>query len=283
MKRGLLLLPLLALLLLPTACGSEDALTLDPVANAATKTTDAGSARVAFTMAMNVNGKTTRFGGGGMFDFDGHRGVVTMDMSSLLPVTTGRDAKFEVRTIDRKIFMRMPAALGAAGVPGGKPWISVDLGKALDKLGLGNIDPTNMQQDPTKTLELLRASATSVKKTGNANIRGVPTTRYTAALDLHKSLEAGSNQLALNDEQRAQLRETMKQLETTTGLRTIPVDVFVDGEGLLRRMTMKMSVESGLIPFAMTQTTDFYDFGLDVDVDAPPGSQVTDLSGLMEP
>ena len=37
------------------------------------------------------------------------------------------------------------------------------------------------------------------------------------------------------------------------------------------------------MPFSMTQTTDFYDFGVDVDVDAPPSSQVIDLSGLMDP
>ena len=284
MKRGLLLLPLLALALFATACGSEDALSLDPVASAATKTSDAGSARTAFTLSMKMNGQNMRMGGAGQFDFDGHTGAMTMDMSSLLPAGAGRDGKLEMRMIGSKMYMRLPESLTQGQqVPGHTPWISIDLGKALNKLGLGNLDPTNLQQDPTKTLELLRASSSSVTETGKAAIRGVPTTRYTAKLDLRKSLEQSTKQLKLTDEQRAQLRRTMQQLSTQTGLTTIPVDVFVDGEGLLRRMTMNMKVTTGLAPFSMTQTTDFYDFGVDVDVKAPPASEVTDLTGLMNP
>ena len=33
---------------------------------------------------------------------------------------------------------------------------------------------------------------------------------------------------------------------------------------------------------AMKQTTDFYDFGVDVDVDAPPASQVFDLTKQLQ-
>ena len=35
---------------------------------------------------------------------------------------------------------------------------------------------------------------------------------------------------------------------------------------------------AGPSPFSVTQTTDYYDFGVDVDVEAPPESQVLDLT-----
>ena len=281
MKRVLLVLPLLALLLLPTACGSENAaLDLDPVASAATLTSDAGSARMGFTMTMKADGRTMKLYGAGAFDFDDSRGTITMDASSVLPAGSG-DGRFELRMIGSMLYMKLPAALGGQGLTGGKPWVAIDVEKTLKAAGLGGINPTNLQQDPTQTLRLLRASSTNVKKAGTADVRGVATTRYTAKLDLRKSIEATGDELGLSEEQRAQLRRAAEQMSTQAGLKTIPVEIFVDQEGLLRRMRMTMKSTIAAAPFALTQTTDFYDFGVDVDVEAPAESQVIDLSNLI--
>ena len=67
------------------------------------------------------------------------------------------------------------------------------------------------------------------------------------------------------------------------GLETIPIEVFVGADGLLRRLEMSMKSTILAQAFALTQTTDFYDFGRDVDVQAPPPAQVFDLSGLAGP
>ena len=170
MKRGLFLLPLLALLLLPTACGSEAALSLDPVANAATKTSDAGSARMAFTMAMKMNGKTTKFCGGGMFDFDGHRGAMTMDMSSLLPRAAGRDGKFEVADDRQEDLHAYAGRARRAGGPAGSRGSASTSDKALDKLGLGEHRPDEHAAGPDQDAPSCCARpSTSVTKTGSAN------------------------------------------------------------------------------------------------------------------
>ena len=175
MKRGLFLLPLLALLLLSTACGSSDSdvLSLDPVASAASLTTDAGSARLGFSMTMKADGRTMKVDGAGAFDFDDSRGTLTMDASALLPAGSGGDGRFELRMIGSKLYMKLPAALGGQAIGGGKPWIGIDVAKTLEAAGLGSINPANLQQDPTQTLRLLRASSTSVEKAGTAKIRGV--------------------------------------------------------------------------------------------------------------
>jgi hypothetical protein len=282
MKRVLLALPLLALLLLPTACGSEEtALQLDPVANAATLTSDAGSARLGFSMTMKAGGRTIKLDGTGVCDFDHSRGTLTMDASALLPGSG--DGRFELRTIGSMLYMRMPAGLGGQALGGGKPWVAIDIQKTLKAAGLGTINPTSLQQDPTQTLRLLRASSTSVKKMGSANIRGVATTRYKAKLDLRKSIEATGDELGLNEQERAQLRRAAEQMSTQAGLKTIPIEIFVDQKGLLRRMRLTMKSTIAAAPFALTQTTDFYDFGVDVHVEAPPESQVFDLSQFTGP
>jgi hypothetical protein len=281
MKRALLALPLLALLLLPTACGSEDAaLDLDPVASAATLTSDAGSARLGFSMTMKAGGRTIQLDGAGAFDFDDSRGTIIMDASSVLPAGSG-DGRFELRMIGSMLYMKMPAGLGTQALGGGKPWVAVDVEKTLKAAGLGGINPTNLQQDPTQTLRLLRASSTSVKKVGTAKVRGVSTTRYKARLDLRKSIEATGDELGLSDKERAQLRRAAEQMSAQAGLKMIPVEIFVDQEGLLRRMRLTMKSTIAAAPFALTQTTDFYDFGVDVNVEAPPDSQVFDLSKLI--
>ena len=281
MKRGLLLLPLLALLLLPTACGTgdSDVLSLDPVANAANLTTDAGSARLGFSMTMKADGRTMRLDGAGAFDFDESRGTLTMDASALLPGSG--DGRFEMRMLGSMIYMKLPAALGGQAMGDGKPWIAVDVQKTLDAAGLGGISPTNLQQDPTQTLRLLRASSTNVREAGTAKIRGVETTRYKAKLDLTKSIEATGDELGLSEKERAQLRRAAELLSKQAGLKTIPVQIFVDHEGLLRRMSLTMKSTIAAAPFSITQTTDFYDFGVDVHVEAPPESQVFDLSNLI--
>lgn len=89
MKRLLALLPLLAAALVLSGCGSKDALTLDPVAQAASKTTKAGSSRVAFESTMWLLGKEVSFSAEGLYDYERRRGALTMDMSSLLPGASG--------------------------------------------------------------------------------------------------------------------------------------------------------------------------------------------------
>jgi hypothetical protein len=276
MKRLLALLPLLAAALVLSGCGSKDALTLDPVAEAASKTTQAGSSRVAFTSTMWLAGKEVSFAAEGLFDYEGSRGSLTMDMGALLPGASGF-GDFELRQLESKVYMRMPAA-AAAFVPQGKQWLSFDVDAALDKAGLGSLGSANLQQDPSQFLTLLRASSVEVKEAGYDTVRGTDVTRYTAKLDLRKSVDAGLERLELSDEQRAALRTAIDQLTKQVGTKTIPVEAFVDEDGLLRRLNLDLALTVQGQKVAMEQTVDYYDFGVDVDVEAPPADQVYDLT-----
>ena len=54
--------------------------------------------------------------------------------------------------------------------------------------------------------------------------------------------------------------------------------MFVDDDGLLRRMVMKMSLAVAGEKVSVEALTDYYDFGVEVDVEAPPAAQVFDVS-----
>ena len=276
MKRLLPTLPLLAVALVLSGCGSKDALTLDPVAEAASKTTNAGSSRVSFESTMWLLGKEVSFDAEGLYDYEAQRGSLTMDMSALLPGASGLGT-FELRQLGSTLYMRMPAVAGAF-VPQGKQWLSLDLDAALDNAGLGGFNPANLQQDPSQFLTLLRASSIDVREAGYDTVRGAEVTRYTAKLDLRKSIDASLDQLELTDEQESALRRAAEQLADQVGTETIPVEVFVDADGRLRRLNMDLSMTVQEQRLALEQTVDYYDFGVEVDVDAPPASQVHDLT-----
>jgi hypothetical protein len=275
-KRGLALLPLLALLALAAGCGARDALQLDPVAAAAAKAEEAGSSRVSFEARATAFGADYTLKGDGAFDYDASTGKLELSASPVLPGVD--DVRVELRSVDSKLYLRLPAGLNA-WLPSAKPWLALGVGKSFDVFGLGALNPSSLQQDPAELLRLLRASSSEVKEAGKAVVRGVETTRYTAKLDLAKAIEANAGSLGLTERERAQLRRAVEQLRTQSRLRTLPVQVFVDSEGMLRRTSLTFTLEAGGEPVSLAQTTDYYDFGVDVDVQAPPASQVADLTG----
>ena len=262
-KRGLVLVPVvLALALFAAACGSQSVVQRDAVAAAAAKTSDAGSSRVAFEMTATPFGRDVSVRGQGAFDYEAARGRLELDASSLLA-----GSRLEVRMVDSRVFVRVPAAL--AWIPGAKPWVAVG-DKSLDAYGLGEL-----QQDPGQLLSLLRASSAKVTKTGTVDVRGVATTRYVAQLELTKALEANTAALGLTATEREALRRAADELRARSARQTLPVAVFVDGEGLVRRLTLRDAEGS--------VSVDFWDFGADVDVEAPPARDVSDISGLLHP
>ena len=264
MRKGFLAVPVVVLALLAGGCGSRDVLALDPVASAASKTNEAGSSRVALQLNGNLLGHDVAVKAEGAFDYEAARGRFQLDGSSL-PLGGG----VEVRAVDSTLYVRVPAGL-TFFLPTVKPWLAVRGDKSLDAFGLGEL-----QQDPGQLLALLRSSSTRVTKTGTAVVRGAETTRYTAQLDLTKALEANAGELGLSNLERAQLRSAAQELRRQAKLTTVPVGVFVDGDGFVRRLTIASGGDR--------VSVDFWDFGTDVDVQAPPAADVTDASKLLHP
>ena len=278
MRRVLLALQLVALTVGLTACGG-DVLSVDPAASAATKTIEAGSSRMDMRIRMTFAGESVAMSGSGLFDYEQARGAFSYRMQ--IPELGA--VRMELRMLDGKLYLRMPTEIAGAALPGGKQWFALDLGAAMTQAGLGSLDLTGPQQDPAQALQYLRAASTDVKKAGRATVRGVATTRYTGRLDFRAALDAGLDKLELSAAERAQARAAMQSLVDQLDRDSIPYTVFVDEDGLLRRLTMDMAMAVQGERVSMTTSADYFDFGVDVRVEAPPATEVTDAAGLLQP
>jgi len=273
MRRVLFAVQLAAMAVGLAGCGG-DTLSLDPVADAATRTADSGSSRVEFTMAMKFARESIEMNGSGVSDYRRSRGSLTYQME--LPGLG--EVRIDMRVVGTKMFMRLPDGLGA-GLTNGKEWLGFDAGKSVEQAGLGNFDFTR-QQDPAQALRYLRAASTDVREAGSAELKGVETTRYLGRLDFRKALEVGLDELGMSAADREKAREGMETLLDQLGSNTVPFEVFVDGDGLLRRMKMDMSMTVAGERLKLAMQMDYFDFGVDVDVKAPPARSVLDLTGM---
>jgi hypothetical protein len=111
--------------------------------------------------------------------------------------------------------------------------------------------------------------STGVAKIGSETIRGVETTHYKATLDLAKAVDRANVPASLRDDLGKIVRRNGASL-------TIPADVWVDNDGLARRIQLKLDLaklagpDGGMDVPALTMSMDLYDFGVPVHVEAPP-------------
>jgi hypothetical protein len=266
MRRLLPVLLICALAPLAAACGAEDDVTsaVDPVAQAATKTQNAGTVEVAMTGKVSAAGQEIPLKGEGAFDLKGKRGHVTVTTS----VPGKGDVEIEEIIDGLVLYMRSDAF--ASGLPGGKKWLKIDLKEAGKKTG---VDLAQLQQlsggssDPTQFLTYL-SKAGDVKKVGSEDINGTPTTRYHATIDFDKL--AGSAGDAAS---------SVRQLEKLSGLKELPTDIWIDGDQRVRRQTVSIAIKQP-VPTKFDLTIDYKRFGVPVDTTAPPADETADFSDI---
>ncbi|MGB8005163.1 MAG: hypothetical protein WCF27_13000 [Gaiellaceae bacterium] len=265
----LLCVPLCAFALAGCA-GGGDALSLDPVAQAANTTAANTSSRFEFRASLNA-GSTGSFSfhGNGIFDGKGKSGW--MNMHFALPASAQQqlgtaDASMEmIYDGSHGLVMYMRSALFNRMLPTGK-WVKMDLGKLAKKEGVDMSALMNANQaDPSQSLRMLMAS-NGARVTGTDTIRGVRTTRYTFRIDFAKL---------------AHDNKAFKELAQAAGSLSAPADAWIDAQGHVRRLALTLSLGSQLgSPMSMSMTEDLYDFGVHVNVTPPSDDMVVDLSAL---
>jgi hypothetical protein len=271
-------LALLAVLVpLAAGCGTaglRDTLSLDPVASAATKTQSITSARVAFTGSFSGPWAGQQFGFRGSGVVNGASGAASMHFAFRFPaaLSTSLGASPSMDMIVQskpELVMYMRSPLFARSLPGAKSWLKMDLAKFASMKGvdLGSLRQLN-QTDPAQSLGYLKG-ATKSRELGYDTVRGVFTKHYAVTLDLDR-LASGNKQL----------RSALKQLRHMMGTK-IPAEAWVDDKGLLRKLTFNFTLANTPDgPFRMSLTEELYDFGANLHVQAPPASEVTDMTQL---
>src|SRR5688572_27681570 len=157
-----------------SACGAEDAIAPDDVANAAQATMEAGGEKLATTGTITgPKGEKIELSGEGEID---KRGSTEMDLEMS---AEGDTQSMEMVLAGELIFMSSPLF---EDLPDGKKWVKVDYQKVADEAGLSDL-PQVGSSDPTAALRNLRAVA-DVEKVGTEDVRGVSTTHYKATVHL---------------------------------------------------------------------------------------------------
>jgi hypothetical protein len=256
----------------------------DTFANAAVSTMDAGSARMSMRMSMAAPGvpADSEIAADGVMAFDSGNFSMTMDMGPLVAAIVAEsggdhtgDLTVEMRMVDYVMYMRYPEALAAEMGDLPTPWLSIDLRAALDELGLSeDVLEQYQQNDPTQYLQFLGAVSSGIEEVGREKVRDVDTTHYRAAIDLRKALDQMPHELTdgLGLDEEA-LRRSFEQMQSELDVNELPTEAWIDDDGLLRRMRIEM----GAAGVGAKVELELYDYGVAVDVVAPPADQVTDL------
>jgi hypothetical protein len=248
----------------PTSTTPSSASAAQAVAEAGARTQAAESARIAFEATISGGAANGTISGEG--EFAGRQGRMTMDMSGL---AGGQIAGRMEMIFDELVFyMKFPAEM-MQGIPGGKEWIKFDLSQLGEQ---GGVDFRQLMQlsgtDPSQSLDLLRAASDDFREIGEEEVRAVPTTHYSGTIDLEKVAEQAP----------PGAREAYQQLLEASSQTKVPVDVWIDEDGLTRRVRYEQTMADGS---TMNLTQEYYDFGVEVDVSPPPADEVLDITDLM--
>lgn len=167
---------------------------------------------------------------------------------------------------DGQLYMRSPMMTMFTGSDA--EWISMPADDMeADELG--------GHQDPTAFLDFLRSTEAEVTEVGEEDVRGVSTTHYSTVLDVR----------AILDEADVEDRDGMEEALDSFGggLNELPMDVWIDGDGMVRRMEMTMDlseVDDSADLGSMVMTIELFDFDEPVDIEVPDPSNVVDMEDL---
>jgi hypothetical protein len=244
----------LLLLTLPLgACGGGSSGSGNPVADAATKTAGAGSELSNTTGKVTYPEETFTLAGNGGYNHATDEGWqhLTLNVQGSKRVV---DQAFIRRT------MWMKSELFTSLLPSGKEWLKVDTAKAKRDLGF-NFKGL-MGQTSADVLEQLQRTAPP-KEVGKETLDGVETTHYRAAIDPKKPAD---------------------HFLTLTGAQYKPIDVWVDGDDLVRQVKLDYTTKAytnQAMRAHVLLTMKLSDFGATVDVEPPAPSTVVDATATV--
>ena len=218
----------------------------------------------------------------GYFDNRDHSSEMSMDLSGIPGASAlpgGGAGTVQMIFQYPVIYMNMPFLAGE--LPEGKTWMKLDLSKAASAAGVELPQLSSLDQDdPTQFLEYLRASSGGVSTVGREALDGVSTTHYRATLQLSSILDR------VPSNEQAAAKAALEKLGDAGG---IPVDVWVDAQGRVRRIQLSVAagattgtaggVDSATVGGG-TVTIDFTSYGSVPPIVAPPSSQVFDASSM---
>jgi hypothetical protein len=258
----------------------------------AQKSSSADSARFDLKAELTIPGapKALAFSAAGGFDNPAKRAQLTFDLSAVAELVqsfgsslggkvTGdlgspEDWKLEAIRDGDIVYIRFP--LIAKDLPAGKTWIKGDA-KDLSQAELGQMSEFGSLAgtDPRDVFGLLEAVSGSIDTIGSEQVRGVETSHYRATIDLAK-LEQ------LVPEEQRQSLGGIDQGARQAGLSELPVDVWVDSEQRIRKLSIDLDAKQPGTDAAVKASVviELYDYGTPLELALPPADEVADAATL---
>jgi hypothetical protein len=287
------ILPFLAPLVLVTACGGGDEqvvieATPAAVAAAGQSTLDAESARVEFTMTVDLGGfglpvdAPLEIAGEGLIDFTGRRTSLELDLSSMLAafgddVPAGVGSMFDdpVRSIQDGTVSYQCA--GFYELLLGSECIRMDL-EELTGRDLERMPANGLSADPASLLRSL-GGTDEVEEVGQEEVFGVTTTHLRGTFTLSDAIAALPGDAA-EELQAAYERMGLDESGLDTGQQ---FDVWVDEAGRVRQIRQTIDL-GGLAGGGDPATFEmrYVEFDVDVDIEVPTDAvDLSELTGLL--
>jgi hypothetical protein len=246
----------LALLTLAlAACGGTDGADSGDLNEAAEATTEAGSSRVSLWSSSTFDEKPVEIAMEGVFDYANERGKLLVTEDTLATHIGGFDyVPDEIRVLGDVLFERFE-------IKGRTVWRRDSPGGGLDPLS--TLVPAPGGADPSDALGLVLASSDDVKKVGVETVRGVEATHYRARVNVQKLVDG------MAAERRNELQASGVKFRDS-----LPVDVWTDNENRVVKLVLDGHAYSMEPEAKETTTLEFFDFGVGVDVEAPPADAI---------
>jgi hypothetical protein len=264
----------LATLAALAGCGSSGTPGSQTLANAATKTAAAHTANVTIGLTSDSSPPVSFQGTGGT-NFDLRQQHVTATKVVGIPgIPDGSSIEL---IIQLPLVYAHPlgaaAALALKGLGITQPWLKLDT-RTLESLHGINFGPITAAKnvEPTQYLDFLQG-ATVVTKVGSDQVDGAATTHYRTTVDLNAAVKKTSGDAAVA------INRDIASFQSPL----IPVEVWIDGQGLVRKLTAALGLKATTsgAAFHAQLTFTFSGFGTPVDTSTPPVAQTADLAPLL--
>jgi hypothetical protein len=288
-RRGAVATATLMVALAAAGCGSATTGGASSARASLLRAADVTNAAAGYRMTMRMGISTSALPspiqatGLGSFDPSAHTGQLTISMSfgsnpQVAAVLGGSTLTMREILDGQEIYLGLPSGL-ASKLPGGRPWLSVNLAQAAANAGIPGFsslieNPTS--SNPAQFLQYLRAVSGGVHTIGSATIDGHRTTGYSATIDLSKAPSV------VPAARRASVRQAVAAVERLTGITRVPVKVWVDAEHLVRRMSLSLTERPAGSGQSVTSTitVDILAYGPQPKPQLPSASQVTNIDSL---
>ena len=237
---------------LVAGCGAQavddDAPSLDQVA-AATRADAYG-----FEGSLEIEGIADEFTAAvtGEADPVGRRGVIRYRFDD-----GGDEYTLEVRRIGEETYTSFSGKGKAVS------WSRESTSEADELTG-----PFGAFSEPHRAVDALARHGREVESEPGEVVDGVATTHFRATVPTIELFAAGATK-----ERRAELEDEIRE----TGSESSEVEAWAGADGLLRRLEFRISISEDGERGRMVGSTRFFDFGKQVEVEAPPASDVDKL------